>query len=103
MTEETLEIHFIHPHTSKRLVADLSPNCTGTDALHALLSADGGDGPFLSQAGGQTYELSLERTGTAITPNMTFREAGVINRDIINIAPTVIGAGSVFRSGPGQT
>lgn len=90
--QQTIEVHFIHPHTSKRLIADLSPYCTGDAALQALLTSQGNNPPFLAQAGGQTYELSLERTHKAITPNMTFIDAGVLDRDIINIAPIVTGA-----------
>ncbi len=92
MTDQTLEVHFMHPHTSKILVADLSPLCTGHDALQALLTGQGGNAPFLKQDGGQTYDLSLERTKKAITPNMTFQEAGVMDRDIIKIDPNLTGA-----------
>jgi hypothetical protein len=93
--QQTIEVHFIHPHTSKRLIADLSPYCTGEGALQALLSPQGNNPPFLAHAGGQAFGLSLERTGKAITPNMTFMEAGVLDRDIINIVPNVTGAAAV--------
>lgn len=93
--QQTIEVHFIHPHTSKRLIADLSPYCTGDGALQALLTPQGNNPPFLARAGGQAFELSHERTGKAITPNMTFMDAGVLDRDIINIAPKVTGAAEV--------
>jgi hypothetical protein len=91
--DDSIEVRFIHPHTSRKLVADLSPYCTGHDALQALLSAEGGKAPFLSPAEGQTYGLFLERASKAITPNMTFLEAGAINGDIVSIQPNVVGAG----------
>jgi hypothetical protein len=92
MTEETIEIHFIHPRTSKRLVADLSPLCTGEEALEALLTAENGEPPFLTQLGGETYQLSLHRTGEAITPSTTFAQAGVMNGDVVDIGQGAEGA-----------
>lgn len=92
MTDETIEIHFRHPRTSKILVADLSPFCTGHEALEALLAAENGEPPFLTQATGETYQLSLNRTGLAITPNMTFAQAGVMNGDMVDIGQDVTGA-----------
>lgn len=92
MTDQTIEIHFRHPRTSKILVADLSPFCTGHDALEALLTAENGEPPFLTQAGGENYQLSLPRTEQAIAPNMTFAQAGVINGDVIDVGQAVTGA-----------
>lgn len=92
MTDETIEIHFRHPRTSKILVADLSPFCTGHEALEALLTAENGEPPFLTQAAGETYQLSVKRTDQAITPNMTFAQAGVMNGDEINIVKDMDGA-----------
>lgn len=95
MTEQTIEIHFRHPrNSSKTLVADLSPFCTGQEALEALLATENGEPPFLTQAGGEVYQLSLNRTKQAIAPNMTFAQAGVMNGDIIDIGQDVTGASS---------
>jgi hypothetical protein len=94
MTDQTIEIHFRHPRDSRILIADLSPLCTGQEALQALLTAENGEPPFLTQAGGETYQLSLDRTKQAIAPNTTFAQAGVMNGDVIDIGQAVTGASS---------
>lgn len=94
MTDQTIEVHFTHPRISgNTLVADISPHCTGHEALLALLSAEPGEAPFLTQLDGQDYELSLDRTGKAITPNMTFAQAGVTDGDTVRVDQSATGAG----------
>jgi len=62
-------------------------------ALDGLLTGDK-DGPFLEPAPqGVSYELTIERTSQAITPNSTFQSAGVIDGDMIEVRLAVQGAG----------
>jgi hypothetical protein len=94
MNDNTIEIHFMHPRNSAMtLTADLSPQCTGQEALQELLLDADGKGPFLPPLpDGQVYELSVHRTQQAITPNMTFAQAGVINGDTIDVGQSAAGA-----------
>lgn len=92
MTNGTMEIQFRHPRTNKFLVADLSPQCTGREALQALMAAQDGGEPFLTQSDGGAYNLIHERTSQAITPNMTFAQAGVESGDTIKIDKEMQGA-----------
>ncbi len=91
-TNGTMEIQFRHPRTNKVLVADLSPQCTGREALQALMGAEENGTPFLTQAQGEAYDLVHERTRSSITPNMTFAQAGVTNGDTIGIVKAMEGA-----------
>jgi hypothetical protein len=87
-----MEIHFKHPRTNKILVADISPQCTGREALQALMAAQDGGTPFLTQSDGEAYSLIHEKTSQSITPNMTFGQAGVANGDSIKIEKAMEGA-----------
>ena len=90
-----MEVQFRHPRTYLLLIADVSPQCSGEQALAGLLS-DYGEGPFLSSRGsGEPYELYLRRTETNITPHMTFEEAGVVDGDLIDVLLPMTGAGSL--------
>ena len=91
---DTIEVHFMHPRNSAMtLVADLSPDCTGQAAVQELLRDVDGNGPFLpALPDGQTYELSLHRTQQAIAPNMTFAQAGVVDKDAIDVNQSAVGA-----------
>lgn len=82
----TIEVHFTHPRKSGELLtADIYPHCTGQEALQGLM-ADDGSGAFIDPpANGQVYELALQRTDEAITPNMSFAQAGVINGDTVEV------------------
>jgi len=84
-----MEIQFRHPRTNKILVADLSPQCTGREALQALMSAEDNGTPFLTQSPGEAYDLVHEQSRQSITPNMTFAQAGVTNGDTIGIVKAV--------------
>ena len=98
MNGTTIEVHFIHPHSSIPLTADISPQCTGEEALQEL-QADDGSGPFLGPPqNGQEYKLVLRRgdDGVTITPNMTFAQAGVINGDKVEVQIGGRGAGDMF-------
>lgn len=96
MNGNTIEVHFIHPLNSIPLTADISPQCTGQEALQEL-QADDGTGPFLSPPqNGQEYRLVLRRgddDDTAIAPNMTFAQAGVKNGDRVEVQISGRGAG----------
>jgi proteasome lid subunit RPN8/RPN11 len=97
MSNDTLEIHFRHPRNSSTLVADVSPDCTGAQAMEALLQED--DSFINPPPPGRLYELVISRTGNVIRPNMTFREAGVVHGDVIAIVLPVQGA-SVRKFSP---
>ena len=85
--KELIEVHFLHPRNSTTLTADISPQCTGAEALQEL-QADDGTGAFImpSQTG-EFYGLALRRGNSSIeiTPNMTFAQAGAIDGDVIEI------------------
>lgn len=94
MSNGTMEIQFRHPRTNKFLVADLSPQCTGREALQALMTPHEGGEPFLTQSDGGAYNLIHDRTSQAIPPNMTFAQAGVEDGDTIKIDKDMTGAHS---------
>lgn len=84
----TVEVQFVHPRYNTVLVADISPQCTGAEALQEL-QADDGTGPFLTPPQtGEFYGLALKRGGAPavdITPNMTFAQAGVQSGDTVEV------------------
>lgn len=87
MNNDTIEVHFLHPRNSTTLTADISPQCTGAEALQEL-QADDGSGPFLAQPQtGEFYGLGLKRGASAveITPHMTFAQAGVQSGDTVEV------------------
>lgn len=87
MNGNTIEVNFIHPRNSSTLTADISPQCTGEEALHEL-QADDGTGAFLTPPQtGEFYRLGLRRGNSAvdITPNMTFAQAGVQSGDMVEV------------------
>jgi hypothetical protein len=89
-----MTVRFAHPRDSGlKFTADVSPACTGQQAISGLIAGDE-TGPFLdAPAQGRPYELVLARTGTAITPNMTLAEAGVLDGDEIQVMQRGMGAG----------
>jgi len=91
---EMLELHFLHPRTSVTLIADVSPECSGEEALQVLLSEDQG---FLKPMRAGEYELCIRRTSTLITPHITFGQAGAINGDTIEVRASMPGAGATER------
>jgi len=95
MTNGTMEIHFRHPRSRKILTADLSPQCTGREAIQALRAAEDSGTPFLTLSDGEDYNLVVERTSQSITPNMTFGQAGVVNGDTIGIVKDMVGAQTI--------
>ena len=81
----TIEVHFLHPRSSTTLSADVSLECTGKEALNALI-ADDGRGAFLTPTDlGDSYVLVVARTQKLIEESMTFGEAEVQNGDMIRI------------------
>jgi len=98
MNADTVEVHFIYPlENSKNLTADISPLCTGYDALQELLRDEDGKGAFLAPLPEGTYTLSVNRTHQAITPNMTFAQAGVVDGDSIIVDKDMTGAFTIDR------
>jgi hypothetical protein len=90
----TIELHFRHPRDSgQALTADLSPQCTGQEALEELLRNEDGNGAFLPPLpGDQAYNLSVHRTKQEIAASMTFAQAGVVNGDTIDVGQSAPGA-----------
>jgi hypothetical protein len=81
----TIEVHFLHPRSSTTLTADLNVDCTGKQALDALI-ADDGSGAFLTPTKpGDSYVLVLARTQKVIEQSMTFGEAEVLNGDLVRV------------------
>jgi len=80
-----IEVHFLHPRSSSSLTADIDPRCTGGEAIQELLRDDG-QGRFIEPVlTGEHYELVIRRTGGKIAPDMTFKQAGVVDGDTIAI------------------
>jgi hypothetical protein len=92
MIKTLIEVSFLHPRSSKVFTAEVSPECTGQQALEGLLLGDA-DGPFLEPSPpGRPYELAIKRSQQIISLPMTFEQAGVINGDIIEIRQAGQGA-----------
>jgi hypothetical protein len=93
MENNKLAVTFVNPRSNARVFeADLFPECTGQMAIEGLIVGDE-HGPFLDPAPpGRPYELVIKRSSMTITPNLTFREAGVVNDDVIEIRQAGEGA-----------
>jgi hypothetical protein len=91
-SDRPVELHFMHPRASKVIIADVSPQCSGEEAVAALLS-DYGEGPFLSSPlPGEAYELFIHRTNIYVAPHTTFKQAGAISGDLIDIKISLHGS-----------
>lgn len=85
MSDDKIEVHFYHPRSASIFTAKVHPRCTGRKALEGLLVGDK-SGAFLEPPPPhRPYSLAVMRTGEAITPDMTFGQAGVINGDRIEV------------------
>lgn len=85
MNNDKIEVHFTHPRNANSFTASISPQCTGQKAIQGLMAGDE-NGPFLEPAApGRPYELAIKRSGTAITPNMTFADAGAVDGEVIEV------------------
>jgi len=93
MNGNTIEVHFMHPrNSSMNLTADISPLCTGEEALEELMRDEDGTGPFLPPLpDGQAYELAVRKNQLAITQSMSFAQAGVVDGDTIDVRQTATG------------
>jgi hypothetical protein len=90
--DQPIELHFMHPRSSKTVMADVSPQCSGEEALAALLY-DAEEDPFLAPlVTAETYELYVHRTDTYIAPHTTFKQAGTIDGDLIDIKISLHGS-----------
>ena len=93
MNNNTLEVRFTHPVDSGvSLTAEISPQCTGQEAIRELLRDEDGQGSFLPALQEGNYTLSVRSTKQAITPNMTFAQAGVTDGDTIVVGKDMTGA-----------
>lgn len=81
-----IQVYFVKPwDETVTFDGEVSPDCTGQMAIDGLLAGDA-HGQFLKPASpGQPYELCVVRTGGVVSPNMTFREAGIINGDSLRL------------------
>jgi hypothetical protein len=85
MNDNDIEVIFTHPRDPGTFTAVISPQCTGQQAIRGLIAGDD-NGPFIVAAPpGRPYELAIKQSGIAITPNMTFAEAGVGNGEVIEV------------------
>src|SRR5688572_4968633 len=87
-----ITVHFSHPRLSRSLTAEVSPECTGQQAIEGLLEGDD-VGPFIEPSPpGRPYDLVIKRAGQIIYPEMTFQEAGVLDGDVIEVRQAGQGA-----------
>jgi hypothetical protein len=86
-------VTFIHPReNAKSFEAEVSLQCTAQMAVQGLMQGNH-DGAFLdAPPPGRPYELILKRTSAMIPPNMSFAQAGVIDKDVIEIRQAGQGA-----------
>lgn len=93
MNNNALRVTFTHPREGGRsFAANINPQCTGQMAIQGLLLGNE-DGAFLEAAApGRPYELTVKRSQTNITPNMTFEQAGVQDDDVIEVRQSGQGA-----------
>jgi hypothetical protein len=83
----TVEVQFLHPRNATVLVADIDPEITGREVLQILLE----DAFITPIQSGEAYGIYIERLRDHIAPNMTFAQAGVIDKDVLQI--TLAGQG----------
>jgi hypothetical protein len=86
MNNNAVRVTFTHPRDGGRsFAAKINPQCTGQMAIEGLILGNE-DGSFLDVAPqGRPYELTVKRTQTNITPNMTFEQADVQDDDVIEV------------------
>lgn len=97
MNNDKIEVHFTHPRNANSFTAFINPQCTGQKAVQGLMVGDE-NGAFLEPAApGRPYELAIKRSGTAITPNMTFADAGVMDGEVIEVRQAGQGASAQCR------
>lgn len=73
--------------------SEVSPDCTGQMAVDGLLAGDARRSFLKPTNPARPYDLCVMRTGVVISPNMTFREAGIIDGEIVEIRQAGQGAG----------
>lgn len=90
MAGDKITVTFVDALASKSYQAALAPACTAQYATNKLMSQD--TGPFLPPQGARPYVLIHDRANKEIAPNMTMREAGVIDNDVIVVEQKTQGA-----------
>jgi hypothetical protein len=78
-----VDITFTHPRASKTFLATVGLGLTARHTLLALLSPQNGFLQPLSP--GSEYQIIIHRTGTAIPPQTTLGNAGVVDGDTLDI------------------
>lgn len=95
MNDNDIEVIFTHPRDPGTFTAYISPHCTGQQAIRGLIAGDE-NGAFIDPAApGRPYELAVKQSGIAITPNMTFAEADVVNGEVVEVRQRGQGAATV--------
>ncbi len=91
---QTVDVTFFHPRDSSlTLAADIGVDVTAEEVIEELMRDADGTGPFLPPLqDGEDYLLSLRRTKQALSPDMTFAQAGVTTGDAIAVIKNAIGA-----------
>lgn len=82
-----MRLFITHARHSEPYIAEVDPACTAKLAIERLQAPDATqEGPFLPPAPSEKpYVLSLPRKSLIIPPNMAFRDAGVIDADVLQV------------------
>lgn len=93
-TNQTIKLTFTHPRDSSSFEAEVSPECTGQEALNGLV-----EGQFLERlSAGRAYSLKAVSSGKAIAPSQTMTSAGVKDGDTIAVLLSESGAAAAPAS-----
>jgi len=83
-----MHVIFTHPRDTSTYDADITPECTGQEALNGLIETK-----FIEpSAGTSAYSLKAASTGKAIPPSQGFGEAGIKDGDAIAVLLSESGA-----------
>ena len=89
-----IKVTFTHPRDSSSFEAEISPECTGKEALDGLVEST-----FLERlSAARAYSVKAAATGKAIAPSQTMASAGVKDGDTIAVLLSESGAARVFSS-----
>jgi len=88
-----MEVRFTHPRTSTTYLADVGSQLTAKQAISSLLTPQ--TGPFLpALQQGENYQLVVRRTNQVMSENMTMIQAGVVDKDVLEVVLDARGARS---------
>ncbi len=87
--EETIRVVFTHPRDSSSFEANVSPECTGQEAINGLVEAK-----FIQPPGATSaYSLKHSASGKAIAPSQSLSSSGVKDGDAVAVLLSESGAG----------